>query len=227
MISMIKKLIIKFLEGKIKETKALINMPSGIFAAYLRERFFMLLRGLFLFRKFCFIGKGIKIKCKRRVKIGIFSTLHNNVTIDASSSQGIIIGDYCAIGMNSIIRTGNLSSFDGYFIMGQNSSCNANCFLGATGGLQIGKNVLMGPNITILTETHNYDAPDILIKEQGGAKAPVVIEDNVWMGANTVILGGTTVMKGAIIGAGSIVTKNVRELEVVAGNPAKPLRNRK
>ncbi|HEY4716754.1 MAG TPA: acyltransferase, partial [bacterium] len=182
--------------------------------------------GLIRFRKLCFVGKGVKLKCKGRIKIGKFVTIHDFSYIDASSENGVVIESYCTIGRNAFIRSGNLASYDGYFIMRTGSACNVNCFLGATGGIEIGKNVLMGPNITILSEEHNYGTDSIAIKEQGIAKTPVKIKDNVWIGSNVVILGGTVIGSGSIIGAGSVVTKSVEENVIIAGNPAKVLKKR-
>ena len=197
-----------------------------IMASYLFERALMLLRGLIRFRKPCYVGKRVILKCKKRINIGKYTTIHNNVNLDACSEKGIVLGDYCTIGPGSFLRTGNLASHDGFLVMKAGSSCNSNCFLGATGGLKIGRNVMLGPNITILSERHIFNRTDKSMKDQGRLEQPVEIMDDVWIGANTVILGGTKVESGAIIGAGSIVTKSIEPQVIVAGNPAKVLRKR-
>lgn len=223
---MVRKILIKIIGARIVDIEILKKMPLSILISYLNERIIMLLRGMIFLRKICFLGRGVSFKCKKRIKIGRFVTIHDYSYIDASSEKGIEIEDYCTIGRNTYVRSGNLASYDGYFIMRKGSSCNFNCFLGATGGIEIGQNVMIGPSITILSEKHNFGSIDTDIKEQGITKAPVKVEDNVWIGANSVILGGTTIKKGAIIGAGSIVAKSVNSIEIVAGNPARVIKNR-
>ena len=68
--------------------------------------------------------------------------------------------------------------------MKRNSSFNFNCFIGATGGIEIGENVIIGPNVTIISEQHNYNDLSMSMKEQGVNILPVKIENNVWIGTN-------------------------------------------
>jgi len=219
-------LLIKFLKGRFQDVPHLETMPMDILLSYLFERCVMLLRGLFYFRQPCFVGKGVQFKCRGRILLGRFVTIHDYTYIDASSLRGILIEDYCTIGRNNYLRTGNLSSHHGYFIMKKRSSSNNNCFLGATGGITIGENVMIGPNVTIITEMHRIQEIERSMRDQGVESAPVVIENDTWIGANSVILGGTVIETGVVVGAGSVVTKSVKEFEIVAGNPARVIRKR-
>jgi len=219
-------LLIKFLKGRFQDVPHLEIMPMNILLSYLFERSIMLLRGLLYFRKLCFVGKGVKFKCRSRIKLGRFVTIHDYSYIDASALRGIVIEDYCTIGRNNYLRTGNLSSYQGYFIMKKRSLSNNNCFLGATGGITIGENVMIGPNVTIITEMHRIQEIERSMRDQGVESAPVVIENDTWIGANSVILGGTVIETGVVVGAGSVVTKSVKEFEIVAGNPARVIRKR-
>ena len=109
--------------------------------------------------------------------------------------------------------------------LGNNSGLGINCRI--SGKTLIGDNVMMGPNVCIFTANHLFDRIDIPMNMQGISKErPVVIEDDVWIGANTTILPGVKISKGAIIGAGAVVTKNVPEYAIVGGNPAKVLKYR-
>ena len=94
------------------------------------------------------------------------------------------------------------------------------CLFNADGGISIGKNVLIGPHVIIHSSNHNYNDPDMPIKQQGHTRKPVVIEDDCWIGANAVILAGVHLHHGCVVGAGSVVTHNVPEYCVVVGNPA-------
>ncbi len=95
------------------------------------------------------------------------------------------------------------------------------------GPVRIGADVMMGPDVVILTRNHRFDQPGKLIRQQGFYEwEPVTISDDVWIGQRSIILPGVTIGKGAVIGAGAIVTKNVPEYAIVAGNPAKVIRYR-
>lgn len=99
---------------------------------------------------------------------------------------------------------------------------NSNCYWDARGGIQIGDNVIFGPFSKILTANHLYES-NFIPYGFGFEYRPVIIEDNVWIGANVLILPGVKIMQGAIVGAGSVVTKDVQPLEIVGGNPAKKI----
>lgn len=86
----------------------------------------------------------------------------------------------------------------------------------------IGNNVMMGPNCTIYTRNHKFDDIEIPMDKQGfQEEKPVYIGDDVWIGGGVTILPGVCVGSHSIIGAGAVVTKNVPEWAIVAGNPAK------
>ena len=96
------------------------------------------------------------------------------------------------------------------------------------GPVFIGDHVMMGPDVMILTSNHRYDRLDIPMIDQGGTDhRPVTIEDDVWIGSRTIILPGVRVGSGAVIGAGSVVTKDVPPYGIVAGNPAKLIKYRR
>ena len=96
------------------------------------------------------------------------------------------------------------------------------------GKVVIGKNVMMGPDVCIFTRNDAYARTDIPMNAQGfDIEKPVVIEDDVWIGARVIILPGVRIGTGAIIGAGAVVTKDVPAYAVVGGNPAQILKMRR
>lgn len=110
--------------------------------------------------------------------------------------------------------------------LGDNSGLGINCRI--SGKTVIGNNVMMGPNVCIFTKNHAFDRTDIPMTAQGmSEEKPVIIEDDVWIGANAIILPGVTISQGSIIGAGAIVTKNVPPYAIVGGNPATVIKYRK
>ncbi|RZK25435.1 MAG: acyltransferase, partial [Flavobacterium sp.] len=94
--------------------------------------------------------------------------------------------------------------------------------------VKIGKYVMMGPNVIIYNSTHNYDKIDKPMIFQGNRHSkPLKIEDDVWIGTRVIILPNVSrIGTGSIIGAGSVVTKNVPDFAIVGGNPAKVLKYR-
>ena len=96
------------------------------------------------------------------------------------------------------------------------------------GPVYIGNDVMMGPNCTIYTQNHSYTDISKPMNLQGfSSERPVVIGNDVWIGGHVIILPGVKVGNHSIIGAGSVVTKDVPEFAVVGGNPAKVLKFRK
>lgn len=96
----------------------------------------------------------------------------------------------------------------------------------ASGGVEIGNDVIIGPYVKIWSSDHNFDRLDVTIQKQGHSYAKVIIEDNVWVGTGVIILKGVTIGTGAVCAAGSVIVNNVPQYTVVAGNPAKVIRSR-
>lgn len=92
----------------------------------------------------------------------------------------------------------------------------------------IGNYLMMGEDVLFLGGGHNFDRTDVPMGEQGGKeKTPLTIADDVWIGARVIILPGCTkIGKGVIIGAGSVVTKDIPDYAIVGGNPARIIRHR-
>lgn len=99
---------------------------------------------------------------------------------------------------------------------GKNVFLNCGCFFQDLGGIYIGDDVQIGPGVSIVTINHNLDPA----KREERFPAPVIIRDNVWIGANATILPGVVIGRGAVVGAGSVVIDDVKPYTVVAGNPA-------
>ena len=114
--------------------------------------------------------------------------------------------------------------------IGKNTYIGRNCIFQSTHGeIIIGSNVMFGPSVQIHGGNHEINVMGTLMKDvrkQPESDGKVIISDDVWIGSCAIILKGVTIGRGAVIGAGSIVTKDVPPYAIVAGNPAKILKYR-
>jgi len=130
-------------------------------------------------------------------------------------------------GIANIGKGSLFSAEGGSIVIGNSFSCNTNCHINASvgGKILMGKNILVGPNVVIRTANHNFTNKDKPINEQGHNYDNIKVDDNVWIGANCVILGGVIIGKGSVIAAGAVVIKNVEPFTIVGGVPAKVLKS--
>lgn len=101
---------------------------------------------------------------------------------------------------------------------GDDVSIAAYVHIWGDGGIKIGNRVMIGSHVAITSLTHDYEVTNM---KKSLKKAEVEIEDDVWIGSHSIILPGISIGKGAVIGAGSIVTKNILPYSIVFGCPAK------
>lgn len=113
--------------------------------------------------------------------------------------------------------------------IGENSYVNSGTVIYTGNGVAIGKNVLIAANCTLAPVNHEYRAKDRLIREQRftPSKGGIVIEDDVWIGAGTVILDGSVIRRGCVVGALSLVKGELEAYGVYAGNPLAKVSERK
>jgi maltose O-acetyltransferase len=109
--------------------------------------------------------------------------------------------------------------------IGDDSSLGIDCMIPYD--LKVGKDVMMGPFVVIVGGGHQFSRTDIPMRLQGTTEYPPVrIEDDVWIGARAIILPGLKIGRGAIIGAGAVVTKDVPAYAICAGNPSQVIKYR-
>ncbi len=126
-------------------------------------------------------------------------------------------------GMKAYFEPGVQLDYGFNIEIGDHFYANFNCVFLDAGEIKIGNNVMIGPGAHVYTVSHPIDATQRQTKSEFAK--PVVIEDNVWIGGQSVILPGARVGKNSVIGAGSVVTKDVPESVLVAGNPARIIKS--
>ncbi|GAB3598415.1 acyltransferase [Microbacterium tumbae] len=155
--------------------------------------------------------------------------LEDGVELQGLSQRGIRFGSDVSIGPGVAIRP---SSYYGGeagvgLVMGDRSSFATGCFVGCSGEITIGDDVLFGPGVRIYSENHVFSDTDTTIRSQGVSRSFVRIGDDCWIGSGTVIAAGVTIGTGVVIGAGSVVTRDIPDYSVAAGSPARVIRSRK
>jgi acetyltransferase-like isoleucine patch superfamily enzyme len=152
-------------------------------------------------------------------------SIHPSVDIERGTKFGydgsVDIAEGCSIGRYSVI-----SPSGGFVSLGRNSLLNVSVALLGNGGIDIGEDVLVGPNTTIVAANHQFGQTDEPINAQSLSAEGITIHDDVWIGAGCTVLDGITLSEGAVVAAGSIVTSSVPENTVVAGVPAEVIDSR-
>lgn len=122
------------------------------------------------------------------------------------------------------IRVKSFADISPYISIGDYSELGTRCMIQSN--VTLGDNVIMGPDVKIYSRNHNYDSLNLPIRLQGKNYFSTNIGDDVWIGANVLIMPGVTVGNHVVIAAGSVVTKDVDDYAVVGGVPAKIIKSR-
>jgi len=170
-------------------------------------------------RKFQTHGEGTLDRSK-------FKSLGNHIIFEEGVKvwhpETISLGENVYIGHDAILKGYPKSEMT----IGRDTWIGQQVFFHSAGGIFIGNEVGIGPRVMILTSSHAEAGKEISILDSPLKFEPVRIEDHVDIGVGAIILPGVTIGKGVQVGAGAVVTKNVEAYTVVAGNPAKVIRNR-
>ena len=152
-------------------------------------------------------------------------------------SHRVQIGPYCEFvapgamsfrGVTLISARCYFNAEGGSISVGDWTAFNLGVHLNAScgGKIIIGDRCPIGPGVLMRTANHRFNQPDQFIQEQGHDCADIVIEDDCWIGANAIILPGVHIGRGAVIGAGAVVTKDIPALGIAVGVPARVIKYR-
>jgi len=145
------------------------------------------------------------------------------VIYQSTEGQSIKLGDKVAIHRDAVLENGR----GGYIEIGNKSSVHPGCQLKSySQPIIVGEGVMIAANVALYSYDHGM-AADIPMREQPIiAKAPVIVEDDAWIGTGAIILSGVTIGRGAVVGAGSVVTRNIPANAIAVGNPARVVKYR-
>ena len=190
-----------------KTDKFFIIIRAGIkaFRGGVRKLFLKKSKG------FLFVGKHVSITYSKHICCGKNVKFESFSEIQGLASEGLIFGDNVTIGKYVQIRPSSYygGDYGKGLSMGNNSSIGPNAYVGCSGKITIGNNVMIGPKCSLFAENHNFSNKELTIKEQGVNQKGIVIEDDCWIGSNVIILDGVRIGRGSVIGAGSLVSKDI------------------
>jgi virginiamycin A acetyltransferase len=154
-------------------------------------------------------------------------TIEIHPTAKVSSLADIedsVRGTRIVIGPNSFIDSFvkiKPAGGSGDFIIGSNVTINSGCVFYTGNGIHIGNSVLIAANCVFAPTNHEFESRDTLIRHQGfkASRGGIIVEDDVWLGANTVLLDGTKIGVGAVVGAHSLVRGELQPFSISSGTP--------
>lgn len=173
-------------------------------------------------RGFFFLGYGSILKGKEKIIFNSSAIIGSRVKISSIGSQRFEFGKNFSIRDYSIIDSyGSIKKESGFLKIGNNVGISEQCYFGIRGNLIIGDDVIIGPGVKIFTENHSIELNHLPYRLQCEVRKEVIIGNNVWIGASSVILPGVHIGDNVVIAAGAVVNKNVTDNTMVGGVPAK------
>lgn len=170
-------------------------VPDELFGARIRHAAYR--RVMADSRQFFAVSADVLITGFGSISIGGGTAIDRAVKLHAHESRGLRIGSCVGIGYNVVV-----SAADG-------------------GAVRIGDNVMVGPNVVLVAADHRFDDAATPMRFQGHVGRDIEIGDDVWIAANCVVVGGVSIGRGSVIGAGAVVTRDVPPMEVWGGVPAR------
>ncbi len=190
------------------------NFPT-VFGSVLRGKIYKILLGSV--GKSCFIEKNVRFYVPIRTFLGNRVYIGEDSLIDASFLKSQIkIGDKTHISRYCSLRAGH-----GQIKIGSHVNIGEAAYVGGNGNIEIGDDCLLARGVVLLTGNHVFQDPSIPIRYQGTELNSVKIGDDVWLGANVIVLPGVNIGKGCVIGAGSTVNKDLQSYSIAVGSPAR------
>ena len=166
---------------------------------------------------------GVNELAQLRIKARIWMQEYNQTVYDKAQRTALIKKLFAKTGSNADIQTPFFIDYGCHIEVGDNFFANFNCVFLDCNYIKCGNNVFLGPNVQIYTATHPIDHK---VRASGLEFAkPISIGEDVWVGGSAVICPGVTIGDRSIIGAGSVVTRDIPADVFAAGNPCRVIRH--
>ncbi len=199
----------------------LFHLDRILFSSFRRLRLQLL--GVNVGKNVC-LGKGIKVfkDDTSTIKVGDNCELSEFISLYAIKGGEIKLNKSVKINNHS-----SLFSRGGKILIDEGTTISSNCGINTEKSkVKIGKNTSIAPKVDIMDRDHVFSKKNVLIKKQGHISKPVEIMDGCWLGVKVTVLKGVKIGKGSVIGANSVVTKNIPSYSVAVGAPAKVIKKR-
>jgi acetyltransferase-like isoleucine patch superfamily enzyme len=167
-------------------------------------------------------GRSVLLRSPHRIRLGRNVLVDDGVVLDAKGgSSAIEIGDKVLVGRHSALNC-NESTIR----FGSSVSIAPFCYFSSRNFIDVGSGVSIGANVSMLAGGHELDSTEGPVMERKRTGLGITIEENCWIGAGTVILDGVRIGRNSVVGAGSVIAKDVPACSIVMGNPARLVQRR-
>ena len=200
----------------------LLSGVPGALGYGLRRLFYPLLFGSM--GKCVTIGRHVTLRGAQKIHLGDGVTIDDDCVLDARGRNGSIhLHDKVLLARSTIVR-----ARDGVLTIGEGTDVGSGCILGTDSRLELGKDVLLAAfTYLVAGGNHNFDDPEIPVIQQGcTSRGGILVGDGAWLGARVTVLDGVKIGCDAIVGAHSLVTRDVPPQTIAYGCPAKVARER-
>lgn len=208
-------------------------VPSSALLGFSLRRAMMAARGVILALRTgqwafpVFVGRGVAVTDARYLRLSPGVTIGDYCRLDCLGRAGILLGPGTTLRRGVHIEvTSNLKKLAFGCRLGTRVGISEACYIGAKGPVTIGDDTEMGPGCKIIAENHSFADLSLPVREQPLSRRGISIGADCWFGANAMVLDGCSVGTGAVLAAGSIVTRDVAPNTIVAGVPARLVRRR-
>ena len=173
-----------------------------------------------------FLGRGVVLLYKHKLTIGSGCYIGDYSYINCLSKGGVKLGNGVTLREWAWLQLSSGLNNVGEFIeIGDNTYIGPRAILGAGGPLKIGANCQIGAGVNFIAENHVYMGEGA-IAEKGVTKLGIEVGEDCWIGNNVIIFDGVRIGRSCVIGAGSVVTKDVPDFQVAIGSPARVIKSR-
>jgi len=153
----------------------------------------------------------------RRVFLGQRVLVGEGCFLDAHSTQGRIeLRDDTWLSRECLLVAG-----DTEIVVEERAYIGHSCLFYGHGGIHVGHDALLANGVQLICGNHTFAQRDVPIRDQRGEEKPIIIGPDVWLGASAIVLGGVTIGQGAVVGAGSMVTRDLLPYSIARGVPAR------
>ena len=201
------------------------QLPASLATSLVLEKGMALLRGICRTRQPVFLEPRVRMRGKSRIAFGRGLSIGRGTYLDGYCTSGVHLGRSSRLGSYCVVTcTSHVNRIGRGFELGENSGLGDFCHVGASGGVMIGRDVIMGSYVSFHSQEHVFSDPGIPIRLQGTTEQGIRVGDGCWLGARVTVLDGSDIGAGSIVAAGAVVRGAFPPRSLIAGVPARVIR---